>query len=170
MFYPIYEQEELAFDLVKSGSWLMLLGTIWGFAIGASAYPHLALYAHKQATIIGGSTIVLGLVVAQTQWIENLSPWECFGIWFSQVVTWPMCAAQVAASFWGTKKMTTLVCTNSAYDDFRLHRWPERLAQRHGRRILSWQPMSERVLISLDGLFSSRPFIILSTTRKRNKS
>jgi len=109
MFFPIYEQEQLAFDLVKSGSWLLLLGLFWGLAIGASAYPHLALFAHKQATVIGCSMVVLGLVVKQTEWIGRLNEWECCGIWFSQVVNWPMWLAQVAASFWGTNKMTKLV-------------------------------------------------------------
>lgn len=109
MFYPVYDQHELAFDLVKSGSWLLLLGLVWGLAIGISAYPHLALFAHKQATVIGCSMVILGLVMTHTEYIGVLGPWECFGIWFSQVVNWPTWLAQVAASFWGTNQMTKLV-------------------------------------------------------------
>jgi len=122
IFLPVYTQEDLAFNLIFSGSTLFLAGLVQGLTVGVSRYPQIAVYptipppsfangsyVHSQATIVGMSLIVLGGLVTQTQYVGCLTPTEVWTIWLTSVPTWPMWIAQNLQSVWGTNKMNNLV-------------------------------------------------------------
>ena len=106
---PIYDQQELALHLLRSGSAMFLGGLIIGCAVYGSKYPRITLYAHIEGTSYGGSMLVVALILSQTKFIGNLNSWELFAVWLSQVVGWPMWLSQIAQSFWGTNQMNKIV-------------------------------------------------------------
>jgi len=126
IFSPVYTQDDLAFNLIFSGSTLFLAGLVQGLTVGVSRYPQIAVYptprfslntnsshVHSQAIIVGMSLIVMGGLVTQSQFVGYLTPREVWTIWATSVPTWPMWIMQNAQSIWGTKKMNHLVSISS---------------------------------------------------------
>ena len=88
---------------------MFLGGLIIGLAVYSSKYPRIALYCHIEGVSYGGSMITIGLLITQTKFVGQLSAWELYTIWLSQIVSWPMWLSQIAQSFWGTNKMNCIV-------------------------------------------------------------
>ena len=109
MFTPIYDQHQLAQFLVRSGTIMFLAGLFWGFGVALCPYPRLGLLAHTQAMVVGASIITAGILVTHVEFVGHLSAREVWIVWITQFLSWPMWFSQVAASFWGTKKMNDMV-------------------------------------------------------------
>jgi hypothetical protein len=152
---PVYDQEELAYDLIRSGACMFLGGLIIGFFVHASKYPRLTSFCHVEGVSYGGSMITIGLLISQTKYVGHLNAWELFVIWLSQIVGWPMWLSQIAQSFWGTNQMTRIVfirCSSLSNHRSLLKRMLP--VQRIGKRI--WLKRHIIVLASefSDGLLS----------------
>jgi hypothetical protein len=109
IFGPVYDQLQLAHNLVRSGTCMFLGGLFWGLGVGVCPYPRLGLHAHSQAMAVGASMITAGILVTHVELVGHLSPWEMGIVWTTQAICWPMWFAQIAASFWGTKNMNDMV-------------------------------------------------------------
>src|SRR2546423_3781821 len=107
--YPSPDQESLSISLIQSGSTMFLGGLIVGLLVYASKYPRITLYAHIEGTSYGLSMVVIGLLIGTTKYVGKLSEWECYLVWMSQIVGWPMWLSQLCQCFWGTNQMNKIV-------------------------------------------------------------
>ena len=107
--FPSTTQEELSTSLIQSGSLLFLGGLIVGLLVYVSRYPRITLYAHIEGTSYGLSMVVIGLLIDTTRYVGKLNEWECYAVWVSQVVGWPMWLSQLCQCFWGTNQMNKIV-------------------------------------------------------------
>ena len=53
--------------------------------------------------------VVIGLLIGTTKYVGKLSEWECYLVWMSQIVGWPMWLSQLCQCVWGTNQMNKIV-------------------------------------------------------------
>ena len=88
---------------LRQGAVYMMVGLVWGMAVGATPFPRLALGAHLQLTAHGVMFLVAGLVISHlglgagraSRAILTAAPW----------LTWPVMLTEMANAWWGTRNM-----------------------------------------------------------------
>jgi hydroxylaminobenzene mutase len=96
---------------LRHGAAFMVVGFLWGAAIGAAPFPRLALGAHIQFTTSGVMFVVAGLLIAHLgigrigaqRAILAYTPWA----------VWVMALSEAANAWWGASKMLPIAAAQA---------------------------------------------------------
>jgi hypothetical protein len=92
-----------AICLALNGAALMLAGLFVGAAIPALPYPRLMLTAHIGFTDSGLTSIAAAVLLSSS--LCSLPRRGASVVVWAHVTLWPLCLAEVAAAFWGTRRV-----------------------------------------------------------------
>lgn len=90
-----------ALRLVGNGAAMMLVGLLWGIAVGAAPYPRLALGAHVQFLVNGIPSVLAGLIILAGAC--DVGARAASFVFWSHVACWIVPLSEAAGAFWGTK-------------------------------------------------------------------
>jgi (hydroxyamino)benzene mutase len=101
-------QTQTAHSLYLVGASLLLFDLCWGFVVGLTPFPKLALTAHIQFMAEGSMVLLAGFLTEKTD-LMTLSRGQCWTVWAGMVAVWPTLLSEVANAWWGTKDLLPIV-------------------------------------------------------------